>query len=80
MNRDEARLAVTRFIHDSRQQNLRCLRIVHGKGLGSPGREPILKNLVFGWLAQKREVLAYCQARAAEGGAGAVIVLLSAPK
>jgi DNA-nicking Smr family endonuclease len=51
---------------------------VHGKGLGSPGREPILKKLVLGWLAQKREVLAYCQARAAEGGAGAVVVLLTA--
>ena len=80
MNRDEARLAVTRFIHDSRQQNLRCLRIVHGKGLGSPGREPILKNLVFGWLGGGGGGRADCQARAAEGGAGAVIVLLSAPK
>lgn len=78
MNRDEARLAVTRFVRESRQHDLRCLRIVHGKGLGSPGREPILKKLVLGWLWQKREVLAYCQARAAEGGAGAVIVLLAA--
>jgi DNA-nicking Smr family endonuclease len=56
----------------------RCVRIVHGKGLGSPGREPVLKKLVQGWLAQKKEVLAFCQARAAEGGAGAVVVLLSA--
>lgn len=78
MNRDEARLAVSSFIHECQQKDLRCIRIVHGKGLGSPGREPILKKLVLGWLAQKREVLAYCQARAAEGGAGAVIVLLSA--
>ncbi len=80
MNRDAARLAVTRFIHDCQAQDFRCLRIVHGKGLGSPGREPVLKKLVLGWLAQKREVLAYCQARAAEGGAGAVIVLLAAQK
>ncbi len=77
MNRDESRLAVTRFLQESRQHDLRCVRIVHGKGLGSPGREPVLKKLVLGWLAQKRDVLAYCQARAAEGGAGAVIVLLS---
>jgi DNA-nicking Smr family endonuclease len=59
-------------------RDLRCLRIVHGKGLRSPGREPVLKKLVLGWLAQHREVLAFCQARAAEGGAGAVIVLLAA--
>jgi DNA-nicking Smr family endonuclease len=78
MNRDEARLAVAHFLHDCQQKDLRCARIVHGKGLGSPGREPILKKLVSGWLAQKREVLAYCQARAAEGGAGAVVVLLTA--
>lgn len=80
MNRDEARVAVSRFVHESRQLDHRCLRIVHGKGLGSPGREPVLKKLVQGWLAQKREVLAYCQARATEGGAGAVIVLLAASK
>jgi len=49
---------------------------VHGKGLRSPGREPVLKQLVLGWLAQRQDVLAFCQARAAEGGAGAVIVLL----
>jgi len=56
----------------------RCLRIVHGKGLRSPGREPVLKELVRNWLANRPEVLAYCQARAADGGAGAVIVLLKA--
>ena len=50
--------------------------MVHGKGLGSPGREPVLKGLVKSWLMQRAEVLAYCQARAAEGGAGALIVLL----
>jgi DNA-nicking Smr family endonuclease len=78
MNRDEARLAVGEFLHDCRARDLRCLRVVHGKGLRSPGREPVLKKLVLGWLAQHREVLAFCQARAAEGGAGAVIVLLAA--
>jgi DNA-nicking Smr family endonuclease len=77
MNRDMARLAVTRFLAESRGHDLRCVRIVHGKGLGSPGREPVLKKLVLSWLAQHREVLAFCQARAVEGGAGAVIVLLA---
>ncbi len=78
MNRDEARLAVGSFLHDCKARDLRCLRVVHGKGLRSPGREPVLKQLVQSWLAQHREVLAFCQARAAEGGAGAVIVLLAA--
>jgi DNA-nicking Smr family endonuclease len=78
MTRDEARIAVSRFLAECRSRDLRCLRIVHGKGLRSPGREPVLKKLVLGWLAQHREVLAYCQARAAEGGARAVIVRLAA--
>ncbi len=80
MNRDEARVAVADFLHESTQHGLRCLRVVHGKGLGSPGREPVLKKLVMGWLGQRRDVLAFCQARATDGGAGAVLVLLAAPK
>jgi DNA-nicking Smr family endonuclease len=80
MNRDQARDAIGEFLLGSQRRGLRCLRLVHGKGLRSPGREPVLKKLVLGWLAQRREVLAFCQARAAQGGAGAVIVLLSAGK
>jgi len=78
MNRDEARHHVGLFLAECLRQGRRCVRIVHGKGLRSPGREPVLKRLVFGWLAQRNEVLAFCQARAAQGGAGAVIVLLRA--
>jgi DNA-nicking Smr family endonuclease len=78
LNRDEARHQVALFVADCIARERRCVRIVHGKGLGSPGREPVLKRLVLGWLAQKREVLAFCQARTVEGGAGAVIVLLAA--
>ena len=55
---------------------LRCVRIVHGKGLGSPGRAPVLKSHVPRWLARKKEVLAFVQARPQEGGAGALVVLL----
>lgn len=80
LNRDQARTAVLTFLAESRQHGYRCVRIVHGKGLSSPGREPVLKKLVLGWLSQRQEVLAFCQARAAEGGAGAVVVLLAAPK
>ena len=77
MNRDEARIAVATFLADCQHRGQRCVRIVHGKGLSSPGREPVLKKLVHGWLPQRREVLAVCQARTIEGGAGAVIVLLA---
>jgi DNA-nicking Smr family endonuclease len=76
MNRDEARHHVALFLAECRQFGRRCLRIVHGKGLGSPGREPVLKKLVLGWLSQRQEVLAFCQARPTEGGAGAVLVLI----
>ncbi|MFH1869835.1 MAG: Smr/MutS family protein [Pseudomonadota bacterium] len=79
LNRDQARTAVLTFLAECRQHGYRCVRIVHGKGLSSPGREPVLKKLVLGWLSQRQEVLAFCQARAAEGGAGAVVVLLAAP-
>jgi len=77
MHRDEARHHVAAFLAECRHLDQRCVRIVHGKGHGSPGRVPVLKRLVLGWLAQRQEVLAYCQARTIEGGAGAVIVLLA---
>lgn len=73
---DEAREALGKFIRDTHVQGLRCVRVVHGKGLGSPGRAPVLKGRVLRWLVQKREVLAFVQARPAEGGAGALVVLL----
>ena len=73
---DEAREALGRFIRESHQQGLRCVRVVHGKGLGSPGRTPVLKGRVLRWLVQKKEVMAFVQARPAEGGAGALVVLL----
>jgi DNA-nicking Smr family endonuclease len=73
---DEAREALGHFIRDSHQLGLRCLRVVHGKGLGSPGRTPVLKGRVLRWLVQKNEVMAFVQARPADGGAGALVVLL----
>ncbi|MDF1484646.1 Smr/MutS family protein [Ramlibacter sp. H39-3-26] len=73
---DEAREALGAFLRDARRTGLRCVRVVHGKGLGSPGRTPVLKTRVQRWLVQKNEVLAFVQARPAEGGAGALVVLL----
>jgi DNA-nicking Smr family endonuclease len=78
LRRDEAREAVGAFIRSADQRGLRCLRVVHGKGHGSPGREPVLKSKVHKWLAQKHEVIAFAQAAGPQGGAGAVIVLLAA--
>lgn len=75
--REAAREALTAFIRDANKAGLRCVRVVHGKGLGSPGKTPVLKGKVQSWLIQKQEVLAFVQARPAEGGAGALVVLLA---
>lgn len=72
----EARALTAAFLAHSIRNGLRCVRIVHGKGLSSPNREPVLKKKLSGWLAQRDEVLAYCQAPPTEGGGGAVLVLL----
>jgi len=76
LNRDEARTQLADFLHASLQSGHRCVRVIHGKGLGSLNREPVLKHKVRAWLAQRDEVLAYCQARPVDGGSGAAIVLL----
>ncbi len=78
LRRDAARVHLNAFIREAAEHELRCVRVVHGKGLGSPGREPVLKSRVRSWLVQKNEVLAFVQARPAEGGAGALVVLLKA--
>ncbi len=74
---DAAREALGAFIRSAHKQGLRCVRVVHGKGLGSPGRQPVLKTKAQRWLIQKKEVLAFVQAKPAEGGAGAMLVLLA---
>ena len=73
---DEARNAVGQFIRDAKRMGWRCVRVVHGKGLGSPGKEPVLKSKVQRWLVQKNEVIAFVQAKPSDGGAGALVVLL----
>jgi DNA-nicking Smr family endonuclease len=73
---EEARTQLALFLRQAQSHGIRCVRVVHGKGLGSPGKAPVLKRKVFAWLVQKSEVLAFVQARPAEGGAGALVVLL----
>jgi DNA-nicking Smr family endonuclease len=80
LTRDEAREALGGFLQGAGKRGWRCVRVVHGKGLGSPRREPVLKGKVRAWLVQRQDVLAFTQARGPDGGAGALIVLLdSAP-
>ncbi len=76
LRRDEAREALGQFLRQAHHDGVRCVRVVHGKGLGSPGKTPVLKGKVHGWLVQKSEVMAFVQARPADGGAGALVVLL----
>jgi DNA-nicking Smr family endonuclease len=80
LRRDEARDALADFLAQALQQGWRCVRVVHGKGHGSPGRQPVLKEKVRHWLAQRQAVLAFAQARGPDGGAGALIVLLDPPR
>ena len=76
LRRDEARESLAAFLREAHHAGLRCVRVVHGKGHGSPGREPVLKAKVRSWLVQKSEVVAFAQARASDGGNGALMVLL----
>ena len=77
-NRHEAREALAVFLASCLRRGARCVRVIHGKGLSSKDREPVLKTKVKLWLAQREEVLAYCQAKPVDGGSGALLVLLRA--
>ncbi len=77
LRRDEAREALAAFVRDAVRRGHRCVRVVHGKGHGSPGRQPVLKEKVQRWLGQCAEVIAFTQASGPQGGAGALIVLLA---
>ncbi|MCC7548988.1 MAG: Smr/MutS family protein [Burkholderiales bacterium] len=73
---EEARPLLVGFLDHARRRGARCVRVIHGKGLGSRNREPVLKPRVASWLIQRKEVLAFCEARPEAGGSGAVLVLL----
>ncbi len=76
LRRDEAREQLAAFVRQALRNGQRCVRVVHGKGHGSPGGEPVLKTKVQRWLAQCAEVIAFAQATGPQGGAGALVVLL----
>ena len=75
---DEAVAETAVFLAGCKRAGVRCVRIVHGKGLRSPGREPVLKRRIRKLLARRSEVLAFVEPRAIHGGGGAVVVLLEA--
>lgn len=80
MRSDEARALLAAFLSSCVRRGLRCVLIVHGKGMRSANGEPVLKRRVASWLVQRDEVLAYIEARPADGGSGAVVVLLKSAK
>ena len=76
MTTDQAHDTLADFLVEARTRGWRCVRVIHGKGLTSPNREPVLKGKVRRWLMQWDDVLAYCEAARNAGGGGAVVVLL----
>src|SRR5689334_9691459 len=77
---DEARPLLADCVAQALKRGLRCLLVIHGKGLRSKNQEPVLRGKVASWLTQRGEVLAFCQARPADGGSGAVVILLRGAK
>jgi DNA-nicking Smr family endonuclease len=74
--RDQARELLNDFLHRMNRRGVRCVRVIHGVGFGSPRGEPVLRGMVHSWLVQKSEVVAFCVAGKKDGGHGALIVLL----
>ncbi|HZP85705.1 MAG TPA: Smr/MutS family protein [Burkholderiales bacterium] len=77
---EEARPLLVDFLNSAVRRGVRCVRVIHGKGRRSKNGEPVLKPRVASWLIQRRDVLAFCEARPVEGGSGAMLVLLRARK
>lgn len=79
LTRDKAQSALEPFILDARRAGHRCVLVITGKGLNSEDQTPVLKTAVVQWLARGRlskAVLAFCPAQPADGGTGALYVLL----
>lgn len=83
-SRDEALAALERFVESARGERRRCVLVIHGRGAHSRDEGPVLKPLVWRWLAASAPaaaaVLAFASARPAEGGDGATRVLLRKPE
>jgi DNA-nicking Smr family endonuclease len=77
LNVPEAKQALRDFITEALHRRIRCVRVIHGKGLRSGHRGPVLKSAVSGVLRRIGSVVAYVSARPVDGGTGAIYVLLS---
>ncbi|MBI5430054.1 MAG: Smr/MutS family protein [Nitrosomonadales bacterium] len=75
-NIDAARRLLQEFLHEAARRKLRCVRVIHGKGLNSQGGVAVLRKLTRHWLTQHPGVLGFCNATPGEGGSGAALVLL----
>lgn len=73
---EQARLRLASFITQCMAYEARCVRVVTGKGYGSPQAQPVLRDKVRSWLVGLAVVRAFAQAPERDGGAGAIIVLL----
>jgi DNA-nicking Smr family endonuclease len=73
---DAARRLLLEFLHEAALHQLRCVLVIHGKGMNSPGGEAVLRILTRNWLTQHPQVLAFCSALPGTGGSGAVLILL----
>ena len=71
-----ARHELVHFISACRDQHIRCVRVIHGKGYRSDSQAPILKNRINNWLRQHHDVLAFSSTLQKDGGSGAVYILL----
>ncbi len=80
LNTQRATAVLRDFVAEARRERARCVKVVHGKGIGSGDRGPILKTLVNAWLREQPDVLAFVSAPPADGGTGAVYVLLRRPR
>lgn len=72
----EAKPAVHAFINEAAASDVSAIRIIHGKGLHSKHKKPVLKNLILGWLRKNQYVIAVCSTPANDGSTGAIYVLL----
>ncbi|MCU7799820.1 MAG: Smr/MutS family protein [gamma proteobacterium symbiont of Lucinoma myriamae] len=73
---DEARETLLEFINFAQKQQIRCIRLVHGKGYRSSAQKPVLKNKVNSWLRQHPEILAFSSAQPKDGGNGALYIII----
>jgi DNA-nicking Smr family endonuclease len=80
LGRHAAHEALRQFLNDCVVRGLRCVRVIHGKGLRSGPGGPVLKHVVNHWLRKIENVAAFASARPVDGGTGAVYVLLAPAK